>query len=208
MSNEPIRHHYVPIFYPLGFAQQGDERLWLYDRKTQRWTKPHPKNICCEKELYTLDPLGKQIRLIEKKWLGQIDGDAASGIRLLRNREQLSDEAKEWLSVFMAQQITRTPGFRKLITESYRAMLEEFMRIGFSDVTRARTLMERYTTETGDQLDGQTPESMVEAVLSGGITVSVNEGAFLQQMIGQVEFLAHVMMSFDWQILTANDETG
>jgi Protein of unknown function (DUF4238) len=85
--NEPRRHHYVPQFYQKGFSDT-DERLWLYDRRTQKYAKAHPRDICCEKEFYTIDPQGTRDRHIESDWLSQVDGDGAAAIRLLKNGVQ------------------------------------------------------------------------------------------------------------------------
>ena len=41
----------------------------MYDRRTQRFKKLHPRVICCENDLYTLDPHGDQNSQIESKWL-------------------------------------------------------------------------------------------------------------------------------------------
>jgi hypothetical protein len=68
------RHHYVPQFYQKGFAD-ADQRLWLYDRRTQKYCKAHPVNICCENDLYMIDPGGRRNSYIETKWLSKVDGD-------------------------------------------------------------------------------------------------------------------------------------
>src|SRR6185437_92576 len=205
--NESKRHHYVPEFYQKGFAK-GEDRLWLYDRRTQRHSKAHPRNICCEKELYTIDPQGNQSRQIESKWLRQIDGDGATSIRQFESGIQLDQEWRESFSIFMAQQITRTPVFRDLTTQNYRAMGEEFLRIGFTDVDRARQFLERYREQTGDPAEGVTAESLVEAVVGRHLRVTVNEGPFLRHMLKQIEFLSKWITGFDWQVVAAPKDTG
>jgi hypothetical protein len=205
--NEPRRHHYLPVFYQAGFADD-DARLWLYDRKTQRYAKPHPKNICCETELYTIDPEGRQDRMIESQYLSQVDGEAATAIRLLAKQGQLDQEWTESFSIFMAFLITRSPAFRAMTTQFYKATAEEFMRISSTDVERARHELEQYRRVTGDPAEGVTAESMVEAVRGGHLTVSVTERPFLRAMFKDVEFLARRIASFGWRIFSAPPETG
>jgi len=79
--SEPKKHHYLPVMYQVGFLEHQDGRLCLYDRKTQRYSRAHPKNICFERELYTIDPHGRQDRRIESEWLSRVDGDGATAIR-------------------------------------------------------------------------------------------------------------------------------
>lgn len=205
--NQPKRHHYVAEVYQRGFADV-DECLWVYDRRAQRFKKLHPRVICCENDLYTLDPQGVQNSQIESKWLSQIDGEGATAIRNFESGIQLDQEWRESFSIFMAQQITRTPVFRELTIQNYRAMGEEFLRIGFTDVERARQFLERYREQTGDRADTVTAESLVEAVVGGHLRLTVNEGPFLRHMLKQVEFLARWIAAFDWQVVKAPKGTG
>jgi hypothetical protein len=118
----------------------------------------------------------------------------------------LSDEWREAFSIFMSQQITRTPVFRRSMMASAKIMAEEFLRLGYSDVARARQMMERY----GDPSETETisPESMVEAITGNHITVNVTEAPFLSHMLEHVEFLTGWLHSFNWAVLKAPRETG
>jgi hypothetical protein len=203
------RHHYVPQFYQKGFADT-DQRLWLYDRGTQRYFKAHPVNICCENDLYTVNPGGTRNSYLETKWLSKVDGDGAAAIRQFEAGIALDLEWEESFSLFMAQQITRTPAFRDSTTRNYRLLREEYLRIGFTDVDRAGQLLARYREETSDPVARcVTAESLVRAVVGGRIKVSVDEGPFLSNMVRQIEFLAKWIISFEWQVLKApEEETG
>ena len=204
--NEPKRHHYVAEFHQRGFTER-DERLWLYDRRLQRYRKVHPRNICCENDLYTIDPEGNRNLYIELEWLRMVDRDGSNAIRRFKKGELLDLEWQESFSIYMAQQITRTPVFRDLTIASYRAMHEEYLRIGFTDVKRARQLLENYRRDTGDPAN-VTPESLVEAVVGGHIQVDIGEGPFLEHMVQQVEFLARALAAFEWEIIRAPADTG
>ena len=204
--NEPRRHHYVAVFHQKGFAE-GDERLWLYDRKLQRYRQVHPRNICCENDLYTIDPEGNRNLYIELEWLRMVDSDGSNAISRFKKGKLLDEEWQEAFSIYMAQQVTRTPVFRDLTIASYRAMREEYLRIGFTDVERARHLLENYRRRTGDPAN-VTPESLVEAVVGGHIQVDVGEGPFLEHMVQQVEFLARAIVAFEWEIIRAPANTG
>lgn len=139
---------------------------------------------------------------------GNMDGEGAAAIRRIESGTELDQEWRESFAIFMAQQITRTPVFRDLTIRNYRAMGEEFLRIGFTEVERARQFLERYRDQTGDPADGVTAESMVEAVVGGHLKVTVDEGPFLRHMLTQIEFLARWIASFDWEIVRSPKDTG
>jgi hypothetical protein len=206
--NEPKRHHFVPKFYQSNFADAAG-LLWVYDRKAQRYFQASPQVICVEKDLYTIDPEGNQNRYVETNWLSKVDGEAAESLRRFQAGVPLDDDWKESFSVFMAQQITRSPSYRDFTTRNYQAMHEEYLRIGFTNVDRARYLLEQYRTRTGDSSGSSvTAESLVEAVTGGHMRIDVGEGPFLRHMVEQVEFLARWIVAFEWRILRAPLETG
>jgi len=136
-SKEPRRHHYLPQWYQTGFADT-DGRLWLYDRKAQTYRKAHPRYVCCEKDLYTIDPDGIQDQRIEREILQLIDGQGASAVRFLAGGARLDREWSESFSIFMAVLITRTPAFRSMMSQMYKATGEEIMRIMTKDVDRVK----------------------------------------------------------------------
>lgn len=206
--NGPRRHHYVAQFHQKHFAD-NDGRLWVYDRRERRYRKIHPLNICCEKELYTIDPEGRRNRYVEQEWLSRVDGDAASALRQFETGVLLDDEWKESFSVFMAQQITRGPAFRNLTFDNFRLMREQFLRIGLTDVVRARQLLENYRGATRDPAaERVTAEQLVEDVAQGRVPVTVGNESFLIQMVRQVESLARWIVGFDWEVVQSPAETG
>jgi hypothetical protein len=95
------RHHYIPQFHQNGFADI-DQRLWLYDRRTQKYAKAHPANICCENDLYMIDPTGRRNSYIETNWLSKVDRDGAAAIRQVEAGLTLDQDWSESFSVFMA----------------------------------------------------------------------------------------------------------
>lgn len=97
--------------------------------------------ICCEKELYTIDPEGVKDRRIEAKFLNQVDGDAIGAIRLFEERTALDREWMESFAVFMALSITRNPAQREMHTRTHKAVQDDYLRIGFSEVGRAKHLL-------------------------------------------------------------------
>ena len=196
------------MIYQAGFVGHEDGRLCLYDRKTQRYSRAHPKNTCFERELYTIDPHGRQDRRIESEWLSRIDGEGATAVRQFKEGAVLSREWTESFSIFIALLIARSPVFRDLTKRNAQMVGEEILRLGFTDVERARQMMERYGDGAGANSEDVTPEGLVEAVTGGHIQVQATERPFLTMMIRQVEFLARLIGSFGWRIVKAPAGTG
>lgn len=206
--NEPKRHHYVPQFYQQGFADE-ENRLWVYDRRARRYFQAHPNTVCCERELYTVDPEGTRNRQIESVLLSKIDGLGAAAIRLAEERGQLDDPWKEYLSIFMAQQVTRTPVFREVVSRNVQAVGERIMTLSFADVDRARQSLEDYERLTGNRISiGITSESMVNSVKSGQFSVRATERPFLEYMITLGERLATWFTALEWEVVRAPEGTG
>ncbi|HTU48835.1 MAG TPA: DUF4238 domain-containing protein [Bryobacteraceae bacterium] len=192
--------------YQKGFADV-DEKLWLYDRHLQQYRKVHPKHICVENDLYTIDPEDTRNSFIESEWLSKLDGEAATAIRLFQKRFPFDREWRESFSIFIAQQITRSPSFRDMTIANFRAMGEEILRLGFSDVERASELLERYHKHTGKTLPEKiTAQSLVEA--KDEVYVTVTERPFLEYMMKGVAFLARWIERFNWEVLVSPRNTG
>lgn len=208
MSNEPRRHHYVPQCYQRRFADV-DGCLWLYDRKTERYTKASPKVLYCERELYTFDREGSADRFIEVNWLSQLDGQAAEAIRLLEKEGRLDRQWKEAFCIFLGQLITRSPAFRDLVRQSYKTIVAEQLRIGFSDVNRAEAILRNVHARTAaTRGESVTAEALVATVASGKFGIKVTEQPFLVHMVRNIKAVAEWFFGSEWQILRAPSETG
>ena len=146
--------------------------------------------------------------MLFRSLLSQVDGDGATAIRKLEAGRGLDKEWMESFSIYIALQITRTPAFRASTSQSYRAMGEEYLRLGFSNVDRARQMMRTYGAGGGEGHEAVTAESLVESVIGGHLRVDVTEAPFLQHMLQQLEFLARWIGAFDWKVLVAPRDTG
>jgi len=123
--SEPKLHHYVPRFY-LTYFLDASQKLWVYDKQTDRVFATGPTRIAAETQFYqlpasivgTLDPLS-----IEKA-LSDLESRASAIIRRLvtdvskaapTGKIFLSEEDRVTLSEFLAAQHFRTLELRDLI---------------------------------------------------------------------------------------------
>jgi hypothetical protein len=205
-GKDPRKHHYVPVFYQKHFANP-DELLWVYDRQRRTFKELHPLVICFEKDLYALKPEDKpKDTRVETKVLARVDALGAMGIRDFQTGKA-SREAEEQVAFFMAFQYNRVPTTSRDTRANYAKVIEEFGRISFANVERAKATMGNYARDTGEPIT-VTPESMVEAVQGKHIKIEATEAVFLRSMMEQSVTLSGLFGTLDWEILVASDETG
>lgn len=205
--NEARKHHYLPVFYQKRFADDMG-LLWVYDRKRATYKRLHPRAVCCENDFYTIfSKDGAHLRTIETEFMSSMDGAAALALDKLAAQRILDSRSCDFLALFVGLQRTRLPSFRRTVSALIETNLDQFLRLGFSDVSRASQLIARYHEKTGDIIE-QTPQALVEAVTSGAFTIKATETGFLQQMIAISQDLAQVVRQHKWDILEAPARSG
>jgi Protein of unknown function (DUF4238) len=205
-GKDPRKHHYVPVFYQKHFAN-ADELLWVYDRQRRTFKELHPLVICFKKDLYALKPEDEpRDPRIENKVLALVDALGASGIRDFQNGK-VSRDAEEAVAFFMSFQYNRVPTISRDIRATYAKLVEEFGRISFANVERAKAVLEKIARDTGEPVT-VTPESMVEWVQGKHFEIVATEATFLRNMMEQSVTLSRLLGTLDWEILVASDETG
>lgn len=206
-SKDPRKHHYVPQFYVKKFGDI-DGRLWMYDRKVQRYAHVHPKTICWEKDLYTIDPEGTCNAYVENVWFDMIDTDGSRAIRRFENGIAPDVEWRSKLSLFMAQQLMRSPEARKLATDARRAEWDVKHSFRRRNPQLLQDELDRLDTTMGAPPRGVTAESLIADIDSGRLKVSITEWPFIEQLFRQCKFMAEFIFSFEWELLIAPSESG
>jgi hypothetical protein len=206
-KGEPRQHHYVPVFYQKHFAD-AEGLVWVYDRKSKVYKHLHPKVVCSANDFYTIfSKDGGQIRTVESEFMAPLDQIASVALNKIAAGQWSSPEIVEAVSGLIGVQRTRTPSFRRAVSALIGANLEQYIRIGFSDVERARQLIANYEKGTGEKM-GPIAEELVEVVRSGGISVEATETGFLSLMTGAARDLAEVVNRVRWCVLEAPAKTG
>jgi hypothetical protein len=126
--NEPINHHYLPVFYLRQWAGSDGRVIRFYRPYDKVVASPiAPSNTGYEPLLYSLDGYPPEVRQrIEKEYMGPlVDGPAADAMRVLIER----DEAKltgavrsAWTRFLMATRV-RSPEMIGLMMEQGRTNL-------------------------------------------------------------------------------------
>lgn len=113
-SSEPKRHHFVPKFYLRNFAD-NKKRIRMYERASKK--KPivtSVSNAAVESGFYTvIEESGEESQKVERL-LAVIEGEAKAAIvRLLKGQFPPDPESRNFLALFLALQILRTPEHRR-----------------------------------------------------------------------------------------------
>jgi hypothetical protein len=123
--NEPKLHHYVPRFYLKHFLDKK-QRLWVYDKNTDKVFKTTPNSIAAETQFYRIPEtiVGENDPLSIEKAFSRLESKASDIIvRIITEINNLavaekatvSDEERIILSEFIAAQHFRTLEMRDLL---------------------------------------------------------------------------------------------
>lgn len=205
-ANDPRKHHYVPVFYQSNFVNENG-LLWMYDRKQKTYKELHPDVICFQRDFYAAKPEDKPRNMeMETKVLRLVDALGFRGVRDFQVGKP-NRSAEQEVALFMAFQWTRVPTFSRDIRVTYAKMIEELGRVTFANVERAKAVMQKYAQKIGEDLK-VTPESMVKSIREKQFEITATETAFFHQMVEQATSLTNVLLSLDWEVLIAPNETG
>jgi hypothetical protein len=169
--------------------------------------------VCCEKDLYAInhDKAPKDQR-VESLVLATADGICASSLKqvitgLIVGTKLPDSAAIADIAYFVGLQCSRLPSTREYISNIYKTGVEELMRLTSVSVGRMKSVLDRYSRETGDPVN-VSPESMVEAVRGKHLEVVITERPFIEHIFKHADFLSRVYLGMSWEILTAPVGTG
>jgi len=201
-----LLHHYIPEFYQKKFANAPDDRLHFYNRKEKKYGQAHPRVLCREHDLYTIDPNGGRDHRIESKYSSVIDSIGADAIRQIQ-QGNTSHDAKANLALFIAHMLTRSPAFREVTTKAVEGIGYEYLRLGFASEERARTMIQNARI-MGVNIDDAEAPGLVEAVRGNHLKVVASEAPFLLAMMQTSETIAGWILASSWELLVAPFDTS
>lgn len=121
--------HYVPQFLLRKFGNGKKDQVWVYDKANGRSFATNAKNIASESRFYDFELDGQSISL--EPMLSNLESKVKpiiEGILKTDSLEELSDEDKATLAVFLSIQFTRTKTFREQWCDFPR-MLREHLEV-------------------------------------------------------------------------------
>ncbi|MBP7527333.1 MAG: DUF4238 domain-containing protein [Syntrophorhabdaceae bacterium] len=194
--NGPKRHHYLPQFYLEGFCRDG--YLWVFDRETSEFRRQTPVNTAIQKHYYTVeDKDGKKDTSIEA-FLSEIEGASKPVIQKIEAKEQISDDDKYAMSVFIAFLMHRVPDFEKSVNKIGEHMIKHMADVMFSDEERAELMMKRYAEDRGGDESEMSAKDLVAFHKSGAYKIDMHRNVSLRCMLNMSTDIANLFFQLDW----------
>jgi hypothetical protein len=204
MSN-PKRHHYLPQFYLKGFCR--DEYLWVYDRKTNQVRRQTPINTAIQSHYYSVEDEDGEKNTEIESFLSQIEGLTKPIIQKVSNKDEISVEEKEILSVFLAFLMNRVPDFEKSVDIMEGHLVKKLSDMMFSDENLTQSVMDRYAKETGNKIEMSAKE-LVDFHKRGAYTITIHRNESLRLMLDLSFNFADCFRQMDWGFLHAPQKSS
>lgn len=194
--NGPKRHHYLPQFYLEGFCRDG--YLWVFDREANQLRRQTPVNTAIQRHYYTVeDKEGKRNTSIEG-FLSEIEGASKPVIQKIAAKEEISDDDKYVLAIFIAFLMHRVPDFEKSVNKIAEHMIKDMANVMFSDERTAEQMMKRYAEDAGDNEPDVSAKDLVALHKSGAYKINIHRNASLRCMLNISTDIANLFFQLDW----------
>jgi Protein of unknown function (DUF4238) len=200
---EPIQHHTVPAAYLAGFLAERETQLHVYSRDGKHF-RGAPKSLSSRRHYHSIHRKdGTRDNTVEQILANDVEDSGIAGLRKLANLEDLSQDERATLCVYMAIQYLRTPHMRGNFEDTFARMLdhvtrERMRRSGsFAAELAAANNMEHRAAE-------RLAERAKASYLSGKIKIEIKPEFSLLQVFQQSDVYAAAMANWNWEVLTSS----
>lgn len=154
----PRNNHYIPQFYLRCFSTDS-ERIYRLDKRENTIKHLSISSVGFEKNIYTYREKNGEISSLEPVFL-QVEGLAASCIRKLKAKENISDQEKSDLSFFLSLQMVRTPSFQNNMEAAQKELMEKTARMTMR--MSKPEYVQRFFQKKGKQMSLKEAENVLE----------------------------------------------
>lgn len=112
-------------------CKRGKEKIWVFDKRTDKRANPNIKNIAAQSGFYDIK-LESELFSIEDG-LSKLEDKVAPVLTKLvtsKTCASLSNEDRAWLATFCAVQFVRVENFRQQTREINQALIDKIRRLG------------------------------------------------------------------------------
>lgn len=112
-------------------CKRGKEKIWVFDKRTDKRANPNIKNIAAQYGFYDVK-LESELFSIEDG-LSKLENKVAPILTKLvvsKTCAGLSKEDRAWLAIFCAVQFVRVENFRQQTKEIHQALINKILRLG------------------------------------------------------------------------------
>ena len=202
---KPKRHHYLPKFYLEYFCKEGN--LWVFDRKTKEFRLQTPINTTLKSNYYTYEDSEGNKQTDIEQLLSQIEANAKNIFDKVINFENINQEEKEALSLFVAFMMNRVPDFEKSVNDVHERFIKDTIKMMYSNEERVQESLDNFEKERGEKL-GISAHELVKFHKGDNIKVVINRSRSLRSMIDLSFTIFQYFKQMDWLFLHAPKETS
>ncbi|MBD3286630.1 DUF4238 domain-containing protein [candidate division WOR-3 bacterium] len=205
-QDQTRKQHYIPKFYLDGFTSE-DDYLWLFDLKTGKKTRAHPKTVAWQKDFYRLKTVKVGANLYENAF-ATLEKDAAKVIKKITEEETLPEPNSEEFTIlmnFVALMVVRTPKMWRSSDEASKEMFRMMIR----GITRTEEIWKAQTRKwkkEGFDVNDFNREDMAEIADEKKYNILVPKTEYLSMIIDQLDVLISILGHRKWFLACVCDE--
>ncbi len=208
LENIPRRHHYIPRFYLEGFVHSKTGKFSIFDRIRNQYRMQKPPNVGYVRDYYAVElNSGEMYFDIETKALGTIDDNAAVVFDKIHNEENLSDDDRAILAMYIALQFTRVPGFEAIMDLFADEFFKRQAKEQYKTLEEIQKTMDDREKETGVR-SSITAAELMNFLDAEEYRVSPGRGPILSLMVMIGLKIAPYLLQMDWGFLKAKPGTS
>lgn len=192
------RHHFLPESYLDGFL--AEKKLHSFDREKIEYRSNVPKKLAHRRYYYRSERGDGTTDARLEDELGELEGHAKALIRKLGSFQELSQEERESLALFVAFFMYRTPQFEDDVERSLTPLIENIGRPLLSDKESAA----RFIAELDANGKNSSKTTADELVKAGSETnIKILRNASLSMIPSLALSASNYLRQQDWMIMHA-----
>lgn len=213
--SQPIKHHHVPQLYLKNFTCNSRGQLYVYSKKKRDTFKANIKDVCAERNFYTLNVLGDNKMAVEKFYATGIEPDMAkviseikakSDICLLRSGVYvLDDKTKGEIASFMANQSLRGKNTREYQNKNSKEIFPVVIERAKKKFSKEEidNFLNKYVEDENLQKYVVVASSLDASLISNIIKALLQKKWVIYKVVGDLEFV-----SSDNPVIVLNNKTS
>lgn len=202
----PKRQHFIPRFYLEGFCQNG--LLSLYDRVENAYRDQTPLNTTTIGHYYTFTDQEGRRRFDLEYLMSDYEGKAAPILKKLSQREEISDEERSDMSIFIAMLGFRIPDQIDSLKSANGEMIKKISRMMFGNLDQAKKIIRENPENiklTEEEIENQA-KIMANFIEDGNYTVETDHQWIMGMSINMFLQVAPIFSQRDWVILHSTSD--
>lgn len=200
LLNGPKRQHFLPKFYLEKFTKNGT--IAVFDRELNEIRIQQPINTCVVGHLYTFEDSEGRKRYELERLLNEYETKASSVIAKLEIKENINNEERIDLAIFVALAEFRTPHMFDSIKSLSSSLTLDFIKNSFYNVEEVRERMRGKpdTPTTEPELDKKARE-LIDYVQSNKYKIETNHSWAVKVSMENAFKIAPIIAGRNWDII-------